>query len=274
MSKLVGLFDIGATHTRLALVGDGVSFNTPVIIDTDTARKGIGKLVAEFKHRADGREFAGLVGGLAGEIDRGSGKLAFSPNLPHWIGLNVAAELGDGLGAAVIIENDVAMAALGEVAAGAGHGHRIVMYQTVSTGVNAALVVDGKLQPSQQGFEVGQQLVAGRGGRLTTLEAATGGGSLERQTGLHAHELAASAVWRNEARLLAVGLHNSLVHWSPEVVVLGGSMMHDLKLREIEAELAALPASWQPKAKLVLAELGDIGGLYGALALAKQRGLV
>jgi hypothetical protein len=55
------------------------------------------------------------------------------------------------------------------------------------------------------------------------------------------------------------------VHWSPDVVVYGGSMMHDIALEAIRRELArySLPAGLRPP--LRLAELDDTRGLYGAL---------
>jgi hypothetical protein len=72
---------------------------------------------------------------------------------------------------------------------------------------------------------------------------------------------------------LARGLYNTLLHWSPQVVVYGGAMMRDIPLTAIVHELAALPPVYPEWPPLVAAELGDEGGLYGALALLQAHHL-
>ena len=80
-----------------------------------------------------------------------------------------------------------------------------------------------------------------------------------------------------EAREMAVGLWNSILHWSPEVVVLGGAMMLmtpgiDIKnikkyLVLIAKQIRILPEL--PEIKLV--ELGHLGGLHGSLIYLKSQ---
>jgi hypothetical protein len=81
-----------------------------------------------------------------------------------------------------------------------------------------------------------------------------------------------SPVWEELSNILAFGLYNSLLHWSPDRVVLGGSMFNEIGISadrvkehidEINVKLPEIP-------DIVHSALGDFGGLYGGLALLKQ----
>jgi predicted NBD/HSP70 family sugar kinase len=133
--------------------------------------------------------------------------------------------------------------------------------------VNGVRIVDGVIEPSAQGFEIGQQLLTGDDGRRASLESLAGGAALARRTGRPPAELHTAGVWRNEARQLAHGLFNTLLHWSPEVVVYGGRMMQDISVAAIAEELERLPAVFESWPPIVAAQLGDEGGLLGALSL-------
>ena len=273
-APLVGLFDIGATHTRVAVARAATDFSDHQVIPTDTSAHGIMALFTALDAVAGGNRLTGLVGDIAAQIDRRTGALWHATNLPAWNGLVIGREFEQHYDLPVTLANDASVVGLGEAVFGAGQGYNRVMYQTVSTGVNAALIIGGQLDVTAPGTDIGEQLIVRHDGRVTTLEAATGGAALERQYGHPARQLASQALWRSEAKLLALGLYNSLLHWSPEVVVFGGSMMRDIELGAIETELKRLTAGQRPLPKLVHAGLGDNGGLYGALALARQGGLL
>jgi hypothetical protein len=69
-------------------------------------------------------------------------------------------------------------------------------------------------------------------------------------------------------------LANSILHWSPDVVVLGGSIIvgphNTLPLERIEKKLRELLPHLPQIPKLKKATLGDLGGLHGAMALVRQ----
>jgi predicted NBD/HSP70 family sugar kinase len=80
-------------------------------------------------------------------------------------------------------------------------------------------------------------------------------------------------VWDELAKWLAVGLNNTIVHWSPDVVVLGGSMITGepaIPMDAIERHLGETMRIFPTPPSLKKGELGDLGGLYGALELATQ----
>ena len=123
----------------------------------------------------------------------------------------------------IIIENDASMAGVGEAQFGAGRGFEIVAYITVSTGVGGAKIVNGKIDEHAVGFEPGKQIMDVNSGK--TLEDMISGKALQEKFGKHPKEIKDQGVWDNHAWLLAIGLNNIIMEWSPNCVVLGGSMI-------------------------------------------------
>jgi predicted NBD/HSP70 family sugar kinase len=174
-------------------------------------------------------------------------------------------------GAAVYIENDAAVVGLGEANWGAGRGFEIVAYVTVSTGVGGAKIVNGKIDEHAIGFEPGKQIIDVNTGK--TLEQMISGKSLAERTGKLPKEITDEGVWDTEAWILAVGLNNMIVEWSPNCVVLGGSMITGepaIPIIKTEKYLKEILKIFPEIPTLRKAELGDFGGLYGALAYLKN----
>jgi len=106
-----------------------------------------------------------------------------------------------------------------------------------------------------------------------TLEDMVSGRALQEKTGKHPKEITDLAVWDNHAWLLAVGLNNIIVEWSPNCVVLGGSMITgdpSIPLDKTEKYLKEILKIFPQIPTIKKAELGDFGGLYGALAYMKD----
>ena len=74
------------------------------------------------------------------------------------------------------------------------------------------------------------------------------------------------------ARVLAYGLNNTIVYWSPDIVVIGGSMMKKIgiPIDRVRAHLSGILHIYEELPQVAHSTLGDIGGLYGALALIKK----
>ena len=145
--------------------------------------------------------------------------------------------LEEQLKAPVYLENDTATWALGEANAGAGKGKDIVVYMTISTGVGGTRVVHGNLDTSAYGFEIGHQIIDPNGpqcgcGGKGHLEAFIGGSSVQKQYGKAPQDITDIAVWQKTAEYLAIGLSNISVFWSPNIIILGGSMMKSIPLEQ------------------------------------------
>jgi glucokinase len=252
----------------------------------------------------------GAVGISApGPLDAGRGAVLRPPNLPGWDDVPVCRWLEDRLGAPVRLENDANAAALAEHRWGAGQGCRDMVYLTMSTGVGAGLILDGRLHHGASGNagEVGHLPVEWNGepcacGRRGCLEAYVGGaawtrrlrqcapatgrvaalaGGVDRITPEHVIEAAregdpfASAEVERYDDWLARGIVALSFVLAPERVVLGtiptaaGALCFDPVRRKVRE------AGWPmlvDELEIVPAALGDRGPALAALAVAWEQG--
>ncbi|MFA5997056.1 MAG: ROK family protein [Candidatus Paceibacterota bacterium] len=277
------LFDIGGTKMRVVAADHEKFLGEPVVVSTPKDfDEGFGTLtriidnLAE-KFAPEDRAVTAIVGGIAGPIDADQTMLVNSPNLGGWVGHDIKNALHNIYKVPVNLENDSAMVGLGETHFGAGRGKSIVVYLTISTGVGGARFVDGKIDRSAMGFEPGHQIIDPDNTLCPTcegndLEAYVSGRSIEKRFGVKPYEIHDPAVWDELAKYLAYGINNTIVYWSPDIVVVGGSMMREVGIpldavRKYLAEILKIYPNIPPIEK---AELGDFGGLYGALALARM----
>ena len=267
------LFDIGGTKMRLALSKDGKTFDEPKVVETP---KDFTEAIKVFKEIADelikGESVEAVAGGMKGPFNKEKTGVVNSLILTDWNNKPLKEELEKIITAPVFIENDTAMVGLGEMQNGAGKGSEIGVYITVSTGVGGTKYENGVIDENRFGFEPGHQIIDVENNK--SLEDLVSGTALEEREGKRAKDVTDPAVWDELAHTLAYGVYNTILHWSPDTVVLGGSMIVgdpaiDVKvvekyLKEINTKLPELP-------EIKKAELGDFGGLYGALTLLKQQ---
>ncbi|PIP61027.1 hypothetical protein COW99_06240 [Candidatus Roizmanbacteria bacterium CG22_combo_CG10-13_8_21_14_all_38_20] len=274
------LFDIGGTKMRLAVSCDGKSFDEPKIVETpQDFNAGMSLFQKITLELSGGKKINAAAGGIAGPLDREKTKLVNSPNLSGWIDRPLKETLQKILKIPVYLENDAAIVGLGEAMNGAGRGEEIIAYITVSTGIGGARIVDGKIDRNIFGFEPGHQIIDPTGmlcpmcDSAGHLEGHVSGVALEARFNKKAYEITDPQIWEEEAKWLAYGLNNTAVYWSPSVIVLGGSMIiksPGISIERVSHHLKKTLTIFPERPRLVKAELGDIGGLYGALEILKQ----
>ena len=96
---------------------------------------------------------------------------------------------------------------------------------------------------------------------------------MKKRYGKIATEITSRVVWEKELKYLAFGVNNLIVHWSPNVVVLGGVLIKktkQLKVSEIFAEIKKINKIFPKLPEIKKSQLGDSAGLYGALAILKK----
>jgi len=264
--------DVGGTKTRVAGAENFESFGAPSIFESSQDyTQGVAHIVAAARKLAGGEKIDGIALGAPGVISKDKRRLLRVPNLPGWDGGEICADLEKALNAPALLENDAAFVALGEATVGAGKGASIVAYITISTGVNGARVVDGVIDRSAQGFEMGEQIL-GLEPTSPTFELIASGVMVEQRFGKPPHELGADhPVWDELAGITAIAVHNTIAFWSPDRVVVGGSMMNEIgiSLERVRGHLFALPRKNPSLPPVVRGTLGDVGGLWGALAALK-----
>jgi glucokinase len=259
---MILVFDMGATHTRLALADSQIG--QVVYLDTDRSAAGLDSLVEAMHDLAQGQKLQAVVGGMPGELEGELGKLTLAPNLPEWLGVPVKARMRTEFNCPVYIHNDLVVCGIGEAHDGAGTNAGVMVYYTVSTGVNAVRLVGGRVDGSIKRYEIGFEIIGQAAGRVKSLETLVGGAAMQKRTGKLPADLRSDGIWRRAERDLAHGLYNTLLHWTPDVVVIGGSMMRDIRIEGVRVELEKLPKVLTKLPELREAALGDLSGVYGA----------
>lgn len=155
MKRMTVAVDIGGTNLRCALadVNDPERIIARRVAATP-ATAGPNAIVDFISAEVDlclseierGRESLVSVGCTApGITDAARGVVVSAANLSGWEQVPLASMLEQRFGVATAVENDVKAAALGEFRYGAGRGSRSLVYMTVSTGVAAGIVIEGKV---------------------------------------------------------------------------------------------------------------------------------
>jgi fructokinase len=281
MKKNYIVFDIGGTKTRVGVSSDlktldeVASFYTPL-----KPKEGVKKIIntiAEFHLEGEITAFAGGIRGVLDEERRG---IVYDDVLSQWADFDVIGELTKNYDVPAHLENDAALAGLGEAHFGSGKDIELVVYHTVSTGVGGVRVTKGHIDESSSGFEPGHQVldidrtVLGEDVE-PTLENLVSGTAVEKRMGVKPYDIPQSdVIWDELAKYLAQGLRNTILYWSPEAIILGGSMIigdPKIPLESIRKSVVEALDSFVECPFITTASLGDEAGLYGALALIRQK---
>jgi predicted NBD/HSP70 family sugar kinase len=263
---MILVIDVGGTTTRLGISRIGVKLDRHTELRTPQSRDGMKQIAASAAKLLSDKKAQAIVLGLPATFMT-TGRMYHLNNLPEWDGIDpqkVFEELTDG---PVLTLNDAVMAGLGEAYVGSGATKGVMAYVTVSTGVNGARFVHGHHDPNGH-YQLGDQLISWD--PPVRLEEVIGGHSIQQRYGRLPSTIDDPALWQREVKALAAALHNLSMHWSPELIVLGGSMMRDIPLSLVERELKQLANPFPKRPELRPAALGQLGGLHGGLAYWRQ----
>ncbi len=274
------VFDIGGTKTRIGLSSDlktldkVESFKTP-----GSFAEGV-KKIFETIDRIAPQKPKGIAGGIRGLLTEVKDGIENDSVLSKWAGKSLVGELKKRYSVPVFLENDAAIAGLGEAVFGAGKGLDIIAYHTVSTGVGGAKIENGEIDHASVGFEPGKQILDIDRTVLgpdiePTLENLVSGTAIEQRFGVKPYEIPQSDVlWDELAEYLAQGMRNTILYWSPDAIVLGGSMVigdPKIMVDAVRKYTVELVGDFEIAPLIAEAKLGDEAGLYGGMALLKNR---
>lgn len=224
--------------------------------------------------------------GSPGVYDAAADVIRLAPNLPGWEEPAVLARLREGLPGALVVENDINLAALAELERlrESGSDAPTFVFVSVGTGLGMGVVDQGRLLRGARGAagEISYlPAEASPGSSPTRLEELTGSASVvsaARDAGLAATSAvdvfdaarqgsgAALAVVAREAERVALALTAVVAVLDPPLIILGGGVGRngDLLLDPIRAVLTArLPL---PPPEIRVSRLDVDAPLQGALA--------
>jgi len=295
---MTGAVDIGGTKIAVGVVDDNGKVLSRMEAPTDPNRYSDSiELIAHMLRRTSqkaGGQLTGIGIGSTGPVDPMRGEFGDVDFLPGWRGKSPVKDLSTVFGVRVALENDGDAAALAEAGWGAGRNRSRLIYVTVGTGIGGGIVLDGKLYRGVDGAhpEVGHHVIDPAGPQCTCgfrgcWESLAAGPAMAAWlqhnapadyphrdiTARRIFELARDGdAWalksvETEAFYLGLGLANLINLFTPDAIVLSGSIMKssDLFLERVRALIRSgcrfVPAE---KTELTLASLGDDTNLIGA----------
>jgi glucokinase len=296
---MIGAVDIGGTKIAVGMVNEEGKVLSRVQAPTDPERYASSiQLIADMLRETSqsaGAQLTGIGIGSTGPVDPMRGEFGDVDFLPGWRGKSPVTDLNKIFSVKVALENDGDAAALAEAGWGAGRNRKRLIYVTVGTGIGGGIVLDGQLYRGVDGAhpEVGHQVIDPAGpacscGFRGCWESLAAGPAMAAwfesrvpadyppRTGISAKEICAMAqqgdvvalqAVEHEAYYLGLGLANLINLFTPDAIVLSGSVMKsaDLFMERIRAVIRGgcrfVPAD---KTQLTLASLGDDTNLIGA----------
>ena len=274
------ILDIGGTKTRVASTNDLRKIDK--ISKFNTAPKfkaGMESIIKAIEDMKITDKIQGIAIGIRGRINEDKTALENDSVLSDWAKKPLAETLEKHFKTAVFIENDTALAGLGEAVHGAGQGADIVAYHTISTGIGGVKIENGVIDQSGFGFEPGHQILdidrTILGIDITpTFENLVSGSGLEARMGVKPYDIPQSdLIWNELAEYLAHGLRNTTLYWSPDVIILGGSMIigdPKIEIEPIRKYTVEVLDGFVACPFITVATLGDDAGLYGAMVYLEQ----
>lgn len=304
---MIAAVDIGGTKIAVGMVDDDgrllKRLETPTAADLGYAKAldRTADLLRQVAHNT-GTEITGIGIGSTGPVDPFSGEIGDVNFLPGWQGSPIIADLSRLFRVKVAMENDADAAALGEAGWGAGKNKTRLIYITVGTGIGGGIILDGELYRGVEHAhpEIGHHVIDVSGpacpcGFHGCWESLASGPAMagwmkaesppnyphrENLSAKKVCELAQSgdplarrAVER-EAYYLGLGLANLVVLFTPDAIVLGGSVMKGAHLfLEGIRKVIAGSCRYVPfeKTELALASLGEDANLIGAARVWHHR---
>jgi len=297
---MIGAVDIGGTKIAVGMIDESGRVCSRLESPTEPDRgyaSALDRITAMLREsaRKAGCEITGIGIGSTGPIHPMTGEFGNVNFFPAWEGENPVRDLEEQFHVTAAMENDADAAALGEAGWGAGRNKSRLIYVTVGTGIGAGVLLDGRVYRGVRDShpEIGHHLVDPSGpacvcGFHGCWESLAAGPAMvswlqsiappdyPRLSGLTAKRicelacqgdpLARKAVER-ETYYLGLGLANLVTLFSPDAIVLGGSVMKSANLfldgiRNLVQESCKLVPS--EHTEISLASLGDDSNLIGA----------
>ncbi|MFL6417278.1 MAG: ROK family protein [Bryobacteraceae bacterium] len=297
--------DLGGTNLRVAamdpagLILERISVPATYAGGPEKVVEEIANLIDSVRNSLPNQTLCGVGIGIPGFIDRETGVVVGSANLPGFLGFPVRDAFYKHLGTRVFLENDANAAALGEMWLGAGRDVKELILITLGTGIGGGIVVGGEVLAGSHGMagEIGHMTVipdgnpcgCGNCGCLEKHASATAVAAMGRMmhmgtdiTAYGVYKLAtegnpsAILIFESVGKALGIALANMINLFNFPLYLLSGGPLPawDLFAPAMFAEVRKRSLTYnRVGARIEKALLGADAGLFGAAYLPLQRGI-
>ncbi len=285
---ILGALEAGGTKMVCAIGDETGKIFEQISIPTVTPEETVPKMIAYFKEKKIEALGIGCFGPIDPDTDSSTyGYITSTPKLA-WANYNIVKAFEEALGCPVGFDTDVNGSVLGEVTFGQAKNKKCVVYVTIGTGIGAGIYIEGKLLHGMLHPEAGHVMIQKREGdnykgkcpyHTNCLEGHAAGPAIEERWGKKAIELKDNeAVWDLEAYYIAQALTGYVLTLSPDMIILGGGVMHQEQLFPLIRKYVSEMLNGYIKTKeladmdhyIVPASLNDDQGIMGCLELARR----
>ena len=309
--------DVGGTNVKIALVDNKGALIYSNTVPTraemgyeytiNNIKQAIHDLMKETKTTKDNIEGIGF--GFTGQIDFTTGIVRALPNIPGWVDVPLSKIMEDEFKIPTRVDNDVRVAALGELNYGAGVGCQNLICITVGTGIGSGLIINGKLvrgasnaageighikmqmfdgpicgcgdQGCFEAFASGPSIVTMaydyiKGGKSTKFRELAASGEITPYIvaeAAKAGDCVAIKIFKIIGEYIGIGLSSVINLLNPEKIVIGGGVADagDILFDPIRETIKKRAMKIQADAcQIVKAKLGNTAGVIGASLLIKS----
>jgi fructokinase len=284
----LGALEAGGTKMVCAIGDETGHIYEEISIPTQTPELTFPKLIDFFRDK----QIASLGIACFGPIDLNEqsdtyGYITTTPK-QGWAHCDIVGTFQEALGCPVGFDTDVNGSVLGEVTFGQAKGKQNVIYLTIGTGIGAGIYTEGTLLHGMMHPEAGHLLLRKRQDdayegncpyHKNCFEGMAAGPAMEKRWGQKPVLLQGRAeVWDLEAWYIAQALTDYILVLSPELIILGGGVMHQEQLfplirryvREMLGGYIRTPQMNDLEHYIVPASLDDRQGILGCLELARR----
>lgn len=284
----IGALEAGGTKMVCAIGNEKGEIFEKISIPTKTPETTMPEIIQWFKAKKIEALGIGCFGPIDPDKDSPTyGYITSTPKLA-WKDYNIVGAFEEQLCCPVGFDTDVNGSALGEVTFGQAKGKKNIVYLTVGTGIGAGVYAEGKLLHGMLHPEAGHILMRRREDdhyegkcpyHKTCLEGLAAGPAIEERWGKKGIELQdRDEVWDLEAYYLAQALTDYILILAPQLIILGGGVMHQEQLfTRIRSYVKEMLNGYIKTKELedidhyiVPASLHDDQGIMGALELGRR----
>lgn len=284
---LYGALEAGGTKMVCAIGDETGKILEQISLPTLTPEETMPKMLAYFKSK----DIKALGIGCFGPIDldkksKTYGYITTTPKLA-WRNFDIVGAFQRELNIPIGFDTDVNGSALGEATWGCTQDTDTSIYITIGTGVGVGIIINGKPLHGMLHPEAGHILLRRHEKdnnfkcncpcHENCLEGLAAGPAIEKRWGKKAIELKDNQeVWQMEAFYIGQALVDYILTISPQKIILGGGVMHQMQLfplirEEVKKQLNGYLDTAQLRDMdhyIVPASLHDDQGIMGAIKLA------